>query len=386
MNVIGFGTYDRDKHPRAAILLDGLAQLGVQVRELNEPLGFSTADRVAMLGRPWLGYRFVLRLLRCWLHLTRARFGIRRADRPDAVVVGYLGHFDVVLARLLFPRTVIVLDLLIFAADTALDRGVRAGPKPRLLAALDRLAIRCSDLVVVDTEEHAAMVPPSQREKVVVVAVGSPDHWFRKPPADRGTGPLRVVFYGMFTPLQGAPVIGAALAGLAPGTDIEVTMIGSGQDLAETRVRAAAGRAGTVSAGRAGAELGPVVRWREWIAPADLPAVVADHDVCLGIFSTTAKGLRVTPNKVYQGAAAGCAIVTSDTAPQRRALGDAAHYVPAGDAAALTKILERLAGDPPEVTALRSAAYARAEQAFRPAQVSRPLREAIVAALSQPAA
>ena len=47
---------------------------------------------------------------------------------------------------------------------------------------------------------------------------------------------------------------------------------------------------------------------------ADLPALVAGHDVCLGIFGTGDKALRVVPNKVFQGAAAGCAIVTSTRA------------------------------------------------------------------------
>ena len=72
---------------------------------------------------------------------------------------------------------------------------------------------------------------------------------------------------------------------------------------------------------------------------ANLPALVAGHDVCLGIFGTGDKALRVVPNKVFQGAAAGCAIVTSDTAPQRRALGDAAVLVPPGDPEALAAAL-----------------------------------------------
>ena len=45
--------------------------------------------------------------------------------------------------------------------------------------------------------------------------------------------------------------------------------------------------------------------------------MVASHDVCLGIFGDTDKALSVVPTKVYQGAAAGCAVVTSDTAPHR---------------------------------------------------------------------
>ena len=120
MRIVGFGTYDREKHPRVGILLDGLRQIGEEVTELNAPLGFTTAERVAMLGKPWLAYRLLLRLLRRWWALTVRRATAR--PTPDVVLVGYLGHFDVILARLLFPRTVIALDLLIFASETASDR------------------------------------------------------------------------------------------------------------------------------------------------------------------------------------------------------------------------------------------------------------------------
>ncbi len=108
MRVLGFGTYDVRTQPRAGIILAGLRASGADVAELNAPLGFSTAERVAMLGAPWQAYRLVLRLARRWGWLLGRRITSRR--RPDVVVVGYLGHFDVVLARLLYPRSTIVLD------------------------------------------------------------------------------------------------------------------------------------------------------------------------------------------------------------------------------------------------------------------------------------
>jgi glycosyltransferase involved in cell wall biosynthesis len=365
VRIVGFGTYDREKHPRVGILLDGLRQLGDEVTELNAPLGFTTAERVAMLGKPWLAYRLLLRLLLRWSALTAKRVSSRVT--PDVVLVGYLGHFDVLLARLLFPRTVIALDLLIFAGDTASDRGVRRGPKLALLNTLDRLAIGCASLVVVDTEEHAGLVPASQRYKAVVAPVGSPDEWFAEPSEIVGSA-LKVLFFGLFTPLQGAPVIGEAIAMLPADADIEVTMIGSGQDLAETRRRAAESR---------------LVTWREWVEPRELRSLLREHHICLGIFGDTPKALRVTPNKVFQGAAAGCAIVTSDTSPQRRSLGDAARFVPVADPTALAQALRSLAADPREVRRVRAAAHQRAETDFRPRSVAQPVRAALLAMTKQ---
>jgi glycosyltransferase involved in cell wall biosynthesis len=112
-----------------------------------------------------------------------------------------------------------------------------------------------------------------------------------------------------------------------------------------------------------------------------LPAVVAAHDVCLGIFGTTPKAGRVVPNKLFQGAAAGCALVTSDTPPQRRLLGAAARYVPAGDAPGLAAALETLAGDPAQVRALAADAASLARSEFTAVAVTAPLHDTLTALL-----
>ncbi|MDQ1722042.1 MAG: hypothetical protein QOI26_1776, partial [Pseudonocardiales bacterium] len=169
MRVLGFGTYDLATHPRPGVILDGLRSRGDDVVEINEPLGFSTGERVAMLGKPWLAYRLVLRLLARWASLARRSLRMRRGARFDAVIVGYLGHFDVALARLLYRRSRIVLDLMIFAVDTARDRGTTHGLKLRLLALLDDLAVRCADVVMLDTEEQLPLLSARSRHKAVVV-------------------------------------------------------------------------------------------------------------------------------------------------------------------------------------------------------------------------
>ncbi len=363
MRTIIFGTYDTAMHPRIATIAEGLAARGFDVTECNIPLGLSTADRVDMLAKPWKAAGLLTRLASRWAGLAAKA---RRLGRPDVVVVGYLGHFDVLLARLLYRRgkVPIVLDHLISAANTAKDRRLDGGLKTRVLRLIDAAALRAADIVLVDTDEHREIVPEKYRGKALVVPVGAPEPWFQaaaaapEPSADSG-GPLKVVFYGLYTPLQGTPVIGAALGRIA-GAPVEVTMVGRGQDEAETREAAAANEA---------------VRWLDWVPSAELPALVAAHDVCLGIFGTGDKALRVVPNKVFQGAAAGCAVVTSDTAPQRRVLGDAAVLVPPGDAAALADALLRLADDREALLKLRHAARQLAAGQFTPEQVVRPLTE-----------
>ncbi|MFD6444191.1 glycosyltransferase [Promicromonospora sp. NPDC060204] len=355
--MITFGTYDAARHPRTAVLVAGLRAHGIKVTELNRPLGLSTAERVRMLQQPWRLPVLAARLLRCWAALVGDAVRHRRAEgRPEAVLVGYLGHFDVLLARLLYPRSTVVLDHLVFAGDTAADRGA-AGLRVRLLTGLDRLAVACADIVVTDTDEHRRMLPDP--DKGVVVLVGAPDEWRTagESSAPSGEHHLSGVFFGLYTPLQGAPVLAEAVRdAVAAGASLRVTMVGAGQDLPRTR---------EILAGT------PGVAWHDWVEPGELPALVAAHDVCLGIFSDTPKGLRVVPNKVYQGLAAGCVVVTSDTPPQRRALGEHVELVPPADAAALAAGLVRL-GDPAALAAARERA-ARGRDRIRPQVVVEPL-------------
>lgn len=369
MRITVFGTYDAAMHPRIATIAEGLAARGLDVAQCNAPLGLDTAARVDMLARPWRAGGLLRRLAGRWAALARTA---HRMPPPDAVVVGYLGHFDVHLAWLLFRRKGIpvVLDHLVSASDTGRDRRLDAGLRQVLLRMIDAAALRAADIIVVDTAEHLAALPARYRPRAVVVAVGAPAAWHdagdsvpdsgELPDGQHSAGrPLRVVFYGLYTPLQGTPFIGAALGAVA-SAPVEITMIGRGQDEAQTREAAAASDA---------------IRWLDWVPAADLPALVAGHDICLGIFGTSEKARRVVPNKVFQGAAAGCAIVTSDTAPQRRALGDAAMLVPPGDANALAAALLRLAADRSTLEEMRGRARELARQQFAPVQVVAPLVE-----------
>ena len=176
MRITVFGTYDTAMHPRIATIAEGLAARGFDVAECNIPLGLDTAARVDMLARPWRAGALLLRLASRWAALARMT---RRMPGPDVVVVGYLGHFDIHLARLLFRRgrVLVVLDHLVGASDTGRDRRLDGGPRQALLRMIDAAALRAADIIVVDTDEHRAALPARHRRRAVVVAVGAPTAW-----------------------------------------------------------------------------------------------------------------------------------------------------------------------------------------------------------------
>ncbi len=357
--ILFFGTFDNQRSPRAQILREGMAALGHHVEECVIPLGFSSERRVSMLLRPWQIPLMAARLGIVWVRvLLRSR-----GQRPDVVVVGYMGHLDVLLARVRFPRTPIVLDHLVSLSGTAADRRLRHRWFAGVLDRADQAALRAADVIVVDTQEHYADLPTSHKARAVVVPVGAQQAAFatREEIAPPPPPPLQVIFYGHYIPLQGAPFIGDAIAELhrSGREDIQFTMVGRGQELAETRRRAGASSA---------------VRWVDRIIePGELLRLARRHHVALGVFGTGPKTGKVVPTKVFSASALGLAIVTAANAPQRRLLEAAALFVPPGDPSAIARALEGLADDPQLRSTLAQQAATVADEHFRPASVAKPL-------------
>jgi glycosyltransferase involved in cell wall biosynthesis len=325
--------------------------------ECNVPLQVDTASRVQTARQPLRAPLVGARVADSWRKLWRKA---KDVPEPDVVLVPYMGQFDVHLARRRFRRKPIVLDHYLFFKDTAIDRGATNRAELGVLDRIDKAAVRAADVLFVDSEGHRDLLPEPQRSEAFVVYIGSPREWFHEP-KPHAAGPAKAIFFGIYTPLQGAPVIGEAIKLLDPDPNVlRFTMAGRGQELDETRRLAGDS---------------PAVDWIDWVERDALPALVAEHDICLGIFSPGAKGMRVIPNKVFQGAAAGCAIVTSDSRSQREALGEGGRYVRPGDAQALADDLRWLSADRERIWRLRRAAYERAVEAFAPAAVVEPLHD-----------
>jgi glycosyltransferase involved in cell wall biosynthesis len=352
MRVLFFGTYDERRHPRVRALRQGFAATGWGVHVLNRPLNDSTEDRVAAARNPLRVLPWIAHLVPRWRALRREAKGLQ--FDPEVVLVGYLGVFDVVLARLLFRRSMVVLDHMAPLAETVSDRGLSSVVRA-VASVVDGIAVSLADVVVVDRKQEGLARSTS---KLVTVPLVASDEWFQVPSAEP-SDVLRVVFFGLHTPLQGTPTIGRAIA-LLRGARVSFTMIGRGQDYDECR--RLAGDAGTVT-------------WIDWVEAENLPALVASHDVCLGVFGTQLKTQGVVPNKVVQGAAAGCAIVTGDSPPVRRLFGDAAMLVPVGDAEALADSIRLVAQDREMLATLRAKARAVANARLRPSSTIEPLLE-----------
>ena len=315
MRVLYFGTYER-RYPRNAQVISCLRRAGVEVVERHVPVWENREHK-------WTAGLGVLPKL----VLAEARLLRRPQVEADAVIVGYPGHFDLPAARRAARGRPVVFNPLVSLVDTIVgDRGrFRVGSLPaRLLAAIDRRALRAADVVVADTQENAdflAELAGLPEQRFAVCFVGAEDDVFQ--PGWAPEEPTTAVFVGKLIPLHGLETILGA-ARFAP--ELRFRVIGSGQlePLLESRP--------------------PNVEWVRWVDYELLPRELHRAGCALGVFGTSDKARRVIPNKAFQALACGVPLVTADTPAARELLvdGESALLVPPGDPEALADALRRL--------------------------------------------
>ena len=318
MRVLYFGTYERS-YPRNAQVISALRRAGVGVAERHVAVWEGREHKWAP------GAATALRLALAELRLVR-----RRADGFDALIVGYPGHLDLRAARRVAGARPVVFNPLVSLVDTfVFDRG-RFGPDSvpaRVLASIDRDALRAADVVVADTRANAdfladlARLEPSRFE---VCFVGAEERFFRR--GWNRSEPFTCLFVGKLIPLHRIDTI---LEAARLASDVPFHVVGSGQLEPLLRTRP------------------PNVRWTPWIRYEHLAAHLHRAGCALGVFGTSSKARRVIPNKAFQALACGTPLVTADTPASRELLvdGESALLVPPADPAALAAAVRRLAAD-----------------------------------------
>lgn len=336
MHVLFWGCYDKGK-PRTRILIAGLRRRGVHVDEIHAAVWKGVEDKSQLSGL-WPKMRQALRWAGAYPKLL---WRLARAPRPDAVVVGYPGIIDVLLAWpvVRLRKLPLVWDVFISVYDTVvLDRRLfrKESLKARLLFRLERLGLSCADTPCMDTAAHARRLEtlfglPARR--CAHAWVGVERHVFarRAQPVRaraRADSRIKVLFYGQFIPLHGLETIIRA-AGILRNEAFDWTLIGKGQE--SDRIRRMLDK-------------DPLehVRCVDWVPYEELKDWITKVDVCLGIFGTSEKASCVIPNKVFQIVASGTPLITGDSPAIRELLSHeppCAYLVPMGDAEALAHAL-----------------------------------------------
>jgi glycosyltransferase involved in cell wall biosynthesis len=342
-----FGAWDPD-YPRNRILREGLRLAGVEVLEAR------TRGRKVLFRYPALALAF-----------------LRRARRAGILLVPEFRHKDMPLARLLAGRRRVVFDPLVSRHDTLVgDWGLhaRGSFQARWNLAIDRAALERADLVLCDTWAHGALYESLglPRARLRRVLVGAETPFFEVPPPPVAPE-VRIVYVGGFLPLHGTPILVEALARLEREPAVPAyrcELAGTGIEFETARRLAREARLQRVEfTGR---------------VPYDRsPALLARAHIVLGAFGAGAKAGRVIPHKVYQGLAAGRAVVTGDGPGVREVFEPGRHLcaVPRGDAAALAGALSSLIRDTALRERLGAQGRSRALEVATPERIGAGLRD-----------
>ncbi len=320
------------------ILRSAATEAGFQVVEYHYPVWEKDPVKDTRYFRP-------VSLIGKALGYCRAAWHLNRVYRRDAsgftaYLVGFQGSLDVLLLRMLRPQRPLLFAPLTTITETMVEDRAWLAPRSwlaRLLRWLDRKSLSVSDLVIVDTQEHARYLQRTfgiSEERLAVFYLG-PDwsafHLSEPPPA---RDELKVLFFGSFLPLHGVRTILEAAERLPRDRGIHFTLCGNGWEYARCRRYTEERQLAQVA-------------FVPWVPYQELQHLIASHDVCLGIFDNGTKARMVIPNKIYQSAAVGRPVVTADTPAVREVFshGEDIWLVRPRDAQALADALEMLARD-----------------------------------------
>lgn len=344
-----FGAWD-PAYPRNRILRAGLALAGHEVIEAR------VRDR-----RAWRRYPA---LASAWRRVAAA---------AQVIWVPEFRHKDVPLAAWLKGRRPLVFDPLVSRWDTLVGDWRLHAPgsaQARWNRGIDRFAFRAADRLLCDTWAHGELFAElgAERDRIRRVLVGAEQAFFDVPPPpaaageEGGAGPVRITYVGGFLPLHGVSTLLEAariLEGRADSLPPYVLQL-VGDGIEHERSRAFARDHGLARVEFAGRQ-----------AYADAPRVLAASHIALGAFGAGAKTGRVIPHKLWQGLAAGRAVVTGDGPGPRECFGDGVHLrlVPRGEAEPLAEALAALLRSPATRARLGAAGRERARELGSPRAV-----------------
>lgn len=341
MKVCYWGTFERE-YPRNAVLISGLRQNGIEVIECHFPLwddGFRF-NKLTLLSGYWGKFRTISRALLAYPTLI---FRYLAVEKHDAVVVGYLGHVDVLfLAPFARLRQIpIIFDAFFSLYDTAISDWGIAGKNSllsRLFHCVDWLACSLASMVLVDTKAQKEFfckefkLPES---KVYWLYVGADDSIFVPVPRSQRSDNFRVLYIGNYVPLHGVSVILEA-ARLLARENIEFWLVGDNH----RRDSDLQARINALDCAR--------VKFFGWMRLEELRSRIAQADACFGVFGTSEKAKRVIPGKAFLALAMAKPLITGDSPAAREFFkdGESAILCETGNPHALASAILRLRDNP----------------------------------------
>ena len=345
-NILYFGAYSHG-NPRNAIVIKGLRQNGYAVTECRVRPGFL----------PWMYARLLFHFVRMW-------------PKFSVMIVGFPGAEVMLLARWLTRKPIIFDAFSSSYLTNIIDRrSWKSGSfRARWYRLLDGWSCRLADAVLLDTNaqiDYFVREFGLSRNKFFRIFIGTDADVFHPLEGEKNRSSFRVHFHGTYIPLHGIEHIIDAVPELL-AQSVELDIAGDGKSKPQILARAAV--------------LGVADRIRFYgdTTHEELVRLMANVDVCLGIFGDSEKARLVIPNKIYEYAAVKKPVITLDT-PAMRELFDERSMVLIPDAKPVTisNAVRRLASDPALRARLAERAYQIVLQNATPVHIGHQVAEII---------
>ena len=345
LRVCYFGTY-RANYSRNQVMMESLRRSGIEVVECHEALWHGIEDRAQATRGGWLKPAFWWRVLRAYGRLLHRYVGV---GSYDIMIVGYPGHFDVFLARLLtwLRRKPLVWDVLmsinLIARERQLDRSGWVGRATvDIIGHLEALACRLPDRLLIITPQYVAWyneIYGIEAERFRLVPLGADERLFSfeangSDDSPNSDGFFHAVYYGNFVHSHGTEYIVEAARLLADEQSIQFELIGRGGE--RDSVRDLARRYGLTN-----------VAFPGFLEDDELVRRLRRADVCLASFGLTPHSLITVHNKVFEllALARPMIIGQSPAMSQHFTHREHVYYCKREDAAALAEAVRTVKGD-----------------------------------------
>lgn len=303
LRVCFFGTY-RINYTRHQILLERLESAGVEVIECHQRLWKDGQERVAAASGAWLRPRFLWRVLQVYAQLIKRYL---RIQDHELVLIGYPGHIDVFVARVLcwVKRKPLVWDILLSPYLIAKERKLdRISPiTVSGLSWLERLATHLPDLLLLETDAYMNWYSTTYgipRSRFRIVPLGASKDFQVKIPEMKSHAQFKVLYYGSYLPSHGVDRILEAARLLHDESQIHFELIGDGPEREHIYHLSRSGNLTNIT-------------FIPWLEKDQLIDRIAQADICLGAFGDTPHSKMSIQNKIFECMALAKPVITGDS-------------------------------------------------------------------------
>lgn len=302
MNICFFGTYD-NTYTSNKLILDGLRANGVKILEINAHTKVTRLDKKNEMNY----FNLITRVFKKYRLITEIARNFKPFLKTDAIYVGYPGHFDVLLAwplAKLFRKKLVFNPLLIFYTGFVEEQGIldRNSLMAKIIKFGETTVYNACDLVFADTPFQETYLLRDFRvnpKKLKVLPIGADDNYYKYTRYTNKSKKVRVVYYGLYSPIHGVEHLIEAARILRNEKDIEIVMVGNGNTFQENYDRAQK------------LKLKNITFYHNTPEDQHVP-ILQTADIFPGFLQKHPSVDRVIPNKVYQGLALGKVVLTAD--------------------------------------------------------------------------